>query len=424
MPLSRPSRSRLPSRLTSAAIVAALLASLWLVGWALRSGDADVRVRGYFVDVDSRGGQCDDKRTRRDARSQGTPWCTVTRAVAAAPPGASVYLRGGSYPDMDLGGSPRRTPVTIRAFPREEVAVGRIRLSGEGNVRLEGLQMTAGVRIGPGAANVAIVRNDFSSNGITIEEGSRNVRILANRISAPTGSGVFLSAGEPEEPIRDVRIAGNHFSNIGISGINARHFRDLAIDGNEFEGVHSYDGVVHPDVIRTYDGGSGLVVRRNFIHDNEAICFFIKDGLVENVVFENNLIVRNGLYGFQVYDVDGLDIFNNTIMNNFGGMVFLGRARNVRLANNLLSSLSATSETDFAFADFNYVTDRKEEPAAPHDVIPRPRFEDPARLDYRLRPHSPGVDAGTSEEAPSEDRLGQPRRGAVDLGALEQQGGP
>jgi len=162
-----------------------------------------------------------------------------------------------------------------------------------------------------------------------------------------------------------------------------------------------------------------LVVRNNFIHDNKAICFFIKDGLVNDVVLENNVIVRNDTYGIQVYDVNGMRVVNNTIMDNLGGVLFRGRVSDLELVNNVMSSLSATPETTFAAADFNYVAERKVSHEGQHDLEDAPEFVDPEELDYQLTRRSSAVNAGTDDGAPPVDHAGRARRGPVDVGAYE-----
>src|SRR4051812_31990930 len=45
------------------------------------------------VDGSSLGGVCDDARSAEEARSYQTPWCTLARALAAAPRGSTVHVR-------------------------------------------------------------------------------------------------------------------------------------------------------------------------------------------------------------------------------------------------------------------------------------------------------------------------------------------
>src|SRR4051794_11999346 len=70
-----------------------------------------------YVDVSSRGGRCDDSRGAAAVRSRRTPWCTAQRAVDAAPAGAAVFLRGGSYPAVKVAErADRKRPVTIAGY--------------------------------------------------------------------------------------------------------------------------------------------------------------------------------------------------------------------------------------------------------------------------------------------------------------------
>ena len=348
--------------------------------------------------------------------SEAKPWCSIERALSAAPARSVVYLRAGTYPRLDLEGAPRKTGLTVRSYPGERVTVEGALIGKERNIRLERLRITRGVVIGPGARNITIRKNRLDPAGILIEEGSARVLVRDNYVKNPEGSGVHFSATPGEPPIRHVRIRNNHFDNIGVVGVNARHFRNLLIDANEFEGIHSWDGVVHPDVIRTYDGGTKLVVRRNFIHDNAAQGFFIKDGTVHNVLFENNVIVRmkGAFQAVNIYDVERIKLLNNTILDT---AVFQGEATGVVLKNNIFNVLAVTSDdTTFAYNDHNMaMKDSFGLPQGAHDVLRTPRF----RSQFRLAPGSPGIDAGTSVGAPKRDRLGRRR---VDVRGVPNRG--
>jgi hypothetical protein len=220
---------------------------------------------------------------------------------------------------------------------------------------------------------------------------------------------VFFSSQSGSPAIVDTTIRGNVCDGAGVTGVNARNFRGLLIEGNEITRVASYDGVVHPNAIRTFAGGSGLVVRGNFIHDNVAQGFFIKDGKVTDVTLENNVIVRTGstFKDVNIYDVDGLKMVNNTIWGK--GMVFQGTTTGVMLRNNILSNLTTNANTPLSAAQENYNLIASGLRLGPNDIAVPPQFVDPDRLDYRLAPGSPAIDAGTSDQTPTRDRMGLSR---------------
>lgn len=398
------------------------------------SGPADRT--GYWVDRASLGGSCDDDRSPATATSPKRPWCSLERALAAAPSGGLVRVRAGEYPPLDVVGDAARTDyVTIEGSGAGTIAIAGLRTRRAAFVRLRDVRITGPVLVGHGSHHVAIIGNRLAPYGVTLQDGTSDLRVQGNHITAPRGSGVHFSSGRDEAPISNVVIRGNHFDDIGVAAINARNFRNVKITDNEFEAVHSHDGVVHPDVIRTYHGGRGLVVRRNFLHDNEAIAFFIKDGKVEDVVLENNLIVRTrGFYAFQVYDVERLEVVNNTIVDNAHGAVFKGAATHVVMQNNILDSLNSQGSVRFDYEDHNLIAGGNLPGGGRRDISAGVRFVDRANLDYRLAPGSAGIDAGDSAGAPPLDRHGEqrvddprvPNRGVgddryVDLGAHERQ---
>lgn len=396
-----------------------------------------VRVAGFFVDRRSIGGQCDDTRSLEEAADPKRPWCTLERAVATVPGGRIVHVRGGDYPPFRVANDQGRTDyLTLRSYGTERVTMQGFTAERSRYLRLQGFTIRGAV-IGPDSNDISLVDNHVAPAGVTIQDGSSKVRVERNSINAPYGSGVFLSSSYSEAPISDVVIRRNHFDDIGVVGINLRNFRNVLVEGNEMENLHRW-GRGHTDVIRTYHGGSGLVVRANYLHDNQGTGFFIKDGKVSDVTLENNLIVRTkDFYAFQIYDVDSLRIVNNTIVDNDRGTVFSGRSTGVVVKNNILDSLNVIGSTRFDYEDYNYVGRGDPGGTGQHDLKSGVKFVDPGRDDYRLAPGSAGIDAGTSEGAPARGRLGRrryddsdvPNRGAgcaryYDIGSEERQAKP
>ena len=346
---------------------------------------------GVYVDPQGIGGVCDDQGRGRRARSPETPICSLPLALAIARKGEDIIVREGTYPALAVTGDRTRARgITVRGYKDERPQFRSITIEGRRPVQLSRLTAAGSVVVGEGAANVTI-RESTLKTGVKLDSGSRDIVIEANRIQSPVGTGVFFSSGSTRPPIVDVRIARNRFEEIGTVGVNARNFRRVLIEGNDMSGVRSHDGDVHPDVIRTYDGGRGLVIRGNRIHHNAAQGIFIKDGRVFDLTIENNEIVRNegGFYGINIYDVDGLRIVNNTIADNRLGVVFQGDARRVELVNNILQSLGSTGKVDWRVNENNLVLSARGD-----QKTAEVRFESPGEMDYRLAPGSAGIDAG------------------------------
>jgi hypothetical protein len=97
---------------------------------------ADERQRGVrplFVDGRSIGGPCSDDRSVAEASASGSPWCSLERAVAAAPSGSVVLVRGGDYPEFVVAGDGSRSEVvTFRPYGSEAVSVAGFRALGAG----------------------------------------------------------------------------------------------------------------------------------------------------------------------------------------------------------------------------------------------------------------------------------------------------
>ncbi len=390
------------------------------------------KAKSYIVDKDSLGGRCDDARTAARAHSASTPWCSLARALAAAEPGGTVLVRRGSYHQLVASGAARN--LTVRGY-RSEVPTlaGAVSVDSRG-LRLRRMRLTDGVLIEGGSRKIHLVDNAIASvdSAVVLQDGASHVVVEGNRITSRRGSCVFFSSGPDEPAIVNAAIRRNVCHGAGVTGVNARNFRDLLIEGNEIKGITRWDGVVHTNAIRTYAGGSGLVVRNNFIHDNLAQGLFIKDGKVTDAVVENNVIARTqgSFKDVNIYDVEGLRMVNNTIWGK--GMVFQGTATGVLLHNNILSNLATNANTPLSSANANYNLITSGLRVGSRDIAAPPDFVDPDRLDYRLAAGSPGIDAGTSDQAPTLDRRGRPRvddprvrnRGAgarpyYDIGAYE-----
>lgn len=446
--------------LTRAAGVLALAAAA-LLAWGGPGATRLKAVRAQspatlYVDRGSLGGACSDARGAAGAAAPATPLCSITRALAAAPPGAKVLVRAGSYPALSAGGR-RTSSVTVAAYGAEAVSLPSISIAGgAGFLRFEGLHLTGAGRgaaftIGDNAHDIQLVSTevDDSDDAIIVRPGASNVLFEGNDISsrAPgaTNGGIGLAfaststlPGSPpgeenDPPISNVTIRNNHFHDIGIDAIRPSNFVNLVVEGNDMEGVK--ENGEHCDVLQVTFGGRGFVFRDNYIHDNQGQGLFIKDGEVTNALVENNVFVHNSLeITVQFYDTVNLTLVNNTVWDNESNVLLRAGIRNVVVRNNLFQRLDVDSTSEAAATvhqDYNVIGGGNWGARGPHDVKGTPKFVNAAGDDYRLAAGSPGVDAGTADGAPAFDKACRPRydapapnRGAgdrayVDMGALE-----
>jgi Right handed beta helix region len=371
---------------------------------------------GMLLHVNGDRSRCDDGRTAAQARSDRTPLCSIARAVRLAPAEADIVVAPGSYPAVEVSRS-HAGRLTIRSVGAGAVRVPRIVVNSEGSgVTFEGLELTGSpdgptFDVGEGAHDVQLVRSRVSAtqnDAVLLSEGVAHVTIAGNLIhTAHAGSGVTFAStstrpgsppGSPNQaPVTHVVIRGNHFDGIAIDAIRPANFDHLVIEGNEIEGVVEHGQ--HADAIQTVFGGSDLVVRDNFIHDNVAQGVFINDGRVTGAVIESNVIVRNRAeLALQLFDTVGLTLASNTIWDNELNVILRAGVRDAVVTRNLFEDMvvedPATAARDVR-QDHNVIGGGWNWGArGPHDLAAHPTFVDPGRQDYRLAATSAGRRAG------------------------------
>jgi hypothetical protein len=228
-----------------------------------------------------------------------------------------------------------------------------------------------------------VIHTEGAGSGVTFASTS-------TRPGAPPGA-------PNDPPISHVVIRANHFDGIAIDAIRPANFDHLVIEGNEIEGVVEHGQ--HADAVQTTFGGSDLVVRDNFIHDNVAQGVFIKDGRVTRAVIEGNVIVRNrSEIALQLYDTVGVTIAGNTVWDNDENVALRAGVRDAVVTRNLFQSMVVDDPASAARdvrQDHNVVAGGWNWGArGPHDISTPPSFVDPGRSDYRLTPKSAGSGAG------------------------------
>ena len=384
-----------------------------------------------YVDKDSIGGPCNDSRPVAAAQAATTPWCSLDRAVDSAPSGSTILVRRGSYPRLTIQGERRTRFVTIRSAPRETATLNGFTATNSSYWRFQGLRFA-------GASNLIFMGNDhidMIGNDLTVATQVRpslNIRFIDNRVHdlpgppgrPEDGVGIWVVTGE-QGPIRNVLIRGNTFSRLPNDAIFTDADR-VTVERNEFDHIQSPDNTwAHADVIQT-QGAYDVHVTNNFATDNDS-------GILNSAAASHGWIIKNNLFirsESQPIQLDNkladLELVNNTFWG--GGPVLLrwdpAAPRNRHafvIANNIATRMDIDPRLRESQSHNYVLLDPFHHPAqGPGSRLGvAPHFAAPARGDYRLRSGSPGIDAGTSRNAPRRDRAGNARLGAVDVGAYE-----
>jgi hypothetical protein len=394
---ARPRRARTLLAVLALLVIAVVVATS--AGDTRDPGDCrGASMRCLFVDQGSLGGRCSDKRSVAAVRSAKTPWCSLKRAVTAAPAGSHVAVRRGAYPLLSIKAIDRARAVTLGAYPGERVELAGFAIEGSSGLRLRGFHVTgqSGQSSVVGSRRISISDSDFSGEGLILR-AVRDTTIVGNRIHdlrRPPGPEDFKGYaiwasgsidGGPTGGIDHLLIRRNVFHNIPNDAVQLSGGRDLVrrvtIEGNDFGFVRRAVESDHPDPIQVI-GGDDIAIRSNRFHDSED-AIIVKDDVTTGLVVENNLMVgwSGGCIQAQLWNTPGARVVHNTIWRSqclglrFAYDPNVGRApTGIVVRRNIVDTYADGGEGFVADQDYNVIVDGPRRGA--HDSGRRPQFAD------------------------------------------------
>lgn len=351
------------------------------------------------------------------------PCRTLNRAYKLAQPGDVVEMASGTYSDTSLPLDSSKTSPTDVVFRPAMAAT--VTISPQLHVfarhlELRGLRFSSKLWIEASAADVTL-RNSTLKNFDLYSDGKQSSEDISF-----IGGSIGPSANENN------RIASNGTStsaspkNILIDGVDIHDFTVTPGSG------------AHVECLQVW-AVDGLTIRNSTFRNCEVFDIFLQKlpngaaATPSNILIENNFFdcCVSGYYSIRLADHAGTSWKNVTIRNNS-----LNKAinpdpavpySNVKIVGNVGPSLALWAGSTGgnmpkpAGLTVDYNVWYSGSKIGPNDKVAPSGFQDPAALDFHLKPGAAAIDAGDPANAPATDIDGnaRPAGKAPDAGADE-----
>ena len=395
---------RREARLTTAVSLAIAIGALVVLGAVLMLGGDDSAQAPRTPAAPTRSAvyvsarSCDDKRSAETVHDAATPWCTLDRAIAAAPRGSQVMVAPGDYPVLKVAGDGSDRDLRLRPAGDRRPTLAGAQLTGVRGIGFTGFLFTGAVTIRE-SSDVTIADNGFASTTLYTRQ-SRRVTVAGNRFRDVTnGERALLAQGAiaPNQPTtEDLVIRDNLFDNIAHDAIAVYNgYRNVTVQGNHITHVWRPENADYHSDSMQFMGGDGLTIRDNVLNDNNQ-GILVKDGREStHLVVEGNLITDGGA-GLQLFNAPDARVAHNTIWGTRFGTIFdndtsLPGRTSVALVDNVLDQLLVETDRDARVAEASGNVFGRGSLYGRPAYRGEPNFRDAARGDFRLAAGDPGA---------------------------------
>ena len=377
--------------------------------------------------------------------SAGSPWATLQHAVDSVQEGDTILVRAGGYvgAHVTTSGSADQ-PITLAAYPGEEVSIvadnvttpDGINLEGASYFIVQGFRVDGRTRAGIRAVlceHVTIRDNRADSNGKwgILTGFCDDLLIEYNHTSNSIDEhGIYVGNSGDRPVIRGNRIWGNHANGIHMNG-DASLGGDGLISGAIVEANVIFDNGVGGGSGINMDGVQDSVIRNNLLNDNHAsgISLYRIDGggpSSGNQVLNNTVVMAsNGRWALNIQDGStGNQVRNNVFYNlhPFRGSISIDPAALLGFSSNYNAVMDRfTLDDGDSILDLAQWQATTGQDASSLIATPQQLFVSPAVSDYHLALGSPAEDRGVTTAMVTVDLEGTPRPigPQFDIGAYE-----
>ena len=312
---------------------------------------------------------------KNDGLKQGEAFRTLQKAGDLVKAGDTVYVMNGTYTNIypnilsisDKHGT-ANAPITFTAYPGHTPVLearknnwNAISITGSSYVVIEGLTLVG------------------ARDETTLEYALEHKDNLSN--PATSGNGIHITFTDDDQKIRShhITISNNNVSKFPGNGIGTTEVDYITVKNNIVSGNAWYSPYGNQGITMLYLWNSDnnvtdykVVIEANTCFDNKQLVPWFQEGkvteghgimfdtaFVGNVAYQgkalisNNVIYNNGGAGIQIFKGENpVDVVNNTTYQNSQklpvGEIFLNRAKNVRVVNNIMYAKPGESASSIA----------------------------------------------------------------------------